>query len=53
MNGEDLFRGLCYVNAKFIDEAETVTQLKSESAVDLAKVDYVLLPDGTKLVMPS
>ena len=30
MNGEDLFRGLNYVNAKFIDEAETVTQLKGE-----------------------
>ena len=30
MNGEDLFRGLNYVNAKFIDEAETITQLKSE-----------------------
>ena len=30
MNGEDLFRGLNYVNAKFIDEAETVTQLKAD-----------------------
>ena len=30
MNGEDLFRGLNYVNAKFIDEAETVTQLNTE-----------------------
>ena len=30
MNGEDLFRGLNYVNAKFIDEAENVTQLQGE-----------------------
>ena len=30
MNGEDLFRGLNYVNAKFIDEAETVTELQGE-----------------------
>lgn len=30
MNGEDLFRGLSFVNAKYIDEAETVTQLKAE-----------------------
>lgn len=33
MNGEDLFRGLNYVNAKFIDEAETVTQLKGEKEI--------------------
>ena len=33
MNGEDLFRGLNYVNAKFIDEAETVTQLQSEKKI--------------------
>ena len=33
MNGEDLFRGLNYVNAKFIDEAETVTQLKGEKII--------------------
>ena len=33
MNGEDLFRGLNYVNAKFIDEAETVTQLKGERKI--------------------
>ncbi len=32
MSGEDLFRGLNYVNAKFIDEAETVTELKKNSA---------------------
>ena len=30
MNGEDLFRGLNFVNVKFIDEAETVTHLKDE-----------------------
>lgn len=33
MNGEDLFRGLNYVNAKFIEEAETVTQLQAEKRV--------------------
>lgn len=33
MNGEDLFRGLNYVNAKFIDEAENVTQLKGEKKI--------------------
>ena len=33
MNGEDLFRGLNYVNAKFIDEAETITQLKVEKKI--------------------
>ena len=33
MNGEDLFRGLNYVNAKFIDEAETVTQLQGEKKI--------------------
>ena len=33
MNGEDLFRGLNYVNAKYIDEAETVTQLQPEKKI--------------------
>ena len=33
MNGEDLFRGLNYVNAKFIEEAETVTQLQAKKKV--------------------
>ena len=33
MNGEDLFRGLNYVNAKFIDEAENVTQLQGEKKI--------------------
>ena len=30
MNGEDLFCSLNYVNPKFIDEAENLSQLKSE-----------------------
>ena len=30
MNGKDLFRGLSFVNAEFIDETETVTELKGE-----------------------
>ena len=30
MNGEDLFRGLNDINAKFIEEAETVTQLRAD-----------------------
>ena len=30
MNGKDMFLGLNYVNAKFIEEAETVTRLKGE-----------------------
>ena len=33
MNGEDLFRGLNYVNVKYIDEAETVTQLNAEKKI--------------------
>lgn len=33
MNGKDLFLGMNYVNAKFVDEAETVTQLKGESKI--------------------
>ena len=33
MNGEDLFRGLNYVNAKYIDEAENVTQLQPEKKI--------------------
>lgn len=33
MNGKDLFLGMNYVNAKFVDEAETVTQLKSEKKI--------------------
>ena len=28
MNGKDMFLGLNYVNAKFVDEAETVTQFQ-------------------------
>ena len=30
MNGKDLFLGMNYVKAKFIEEAETVTELKGE-----------------------
>ena len=30
MKGEDLFRGLNYINTAFVEEAETVTQLKEE-----------------------
>ena len=33
MSGKDLFYGLDHVNAKFIDEAETVTQLKGEKKI--------------------
>ena len=33
MNGKDLFLGMSYVNAKFIEEAETVTQLKAEPKI--------------------
>lgn len=30
----------------------SMSQLKAESTIDLAKVDHVLLPDGTKLIIP-
>ena len=30
MKGEDLFRGLNYINAVFVEEAETVTQLAGD-----------------------
>ncbi len=30
MNGKDLFLGMNHINAKFVDEAETVTRLKCE-----------------------
>lgn len=33
MKGEDLFLGLNYVNPKFIEEAETLTQLKKERKI--------------------
>lgn len=33
MNGKDLFLGMNYVNAKYVDEAETVTQLKGERKI--------------------
>ena len=31
----------------------SMSQLAAESTIDLSKVDYVLLPDGTKLPVPS
>ena len=31
---------------------EPMSQLNAESTIDLAKVDHVLLPDGTELMMP-
>ena len=31
---------------------EPMSQLASESTIDVSKVDYILLPDGTKLSMP-
>ena len=33
MNGKDLFLGMNYVKAKFIEEAETVTELKGERKI--------------------
>ena len=30
MNGKDLFLGMKYVKAQFVEEAETVTELKGE-----------------------
>ena len=33
MNGQDLFRGMNYVNLELIEEAETVTQLKGEKKI--------------------
>ena len=31
MNGKDLFLGMKYVKAQFVEEAETVTELKGKS----------------------
>ena len=33
MNGRDLFLGMNYVNSRYIEEAETVTQLKGEKKI--------------------
>lgn len=33
MNGKDLFLGMNHVNVKFVEEAETVTQLKGEKKI--------------------
>ena len=30
MNGKDMFLGMNHVSARFVEEAETVTQLKGE-----------------------
>ena len=38
MNGKDLFLGMNYVNAKFVNEAETVKELKGERKVDRKSV---------------
>ena len=39
MNGKDLFLGMNYVKAKFIEEAETVTELKGDrKAMSFRKV---------------
>lgn len=32
---------------------EPMSQLEAESTIDLSKVDYILLPDGTKLYAPG
>ena len=32
---------------------EPMSQLKAKSTIELANVDYVLLPDGTKLTVPN
>ena len=50
MNGEDLFRGLSFVNAKFIDEAETVTQLKTEK---VSKKKLVILSLAATMLLAT
>lgn len=50
MNGEDLFRGLNYVNVKFIDEAETITQLKAEN---ISKKKLVILSLAATMLMAT
>ena len=30
----------------------SMSQLKAESAIDISRVDHILLPDGTELSMP-
>ena len=32
---------------------EPMSQLEAESVIDLSQVDYVLLPDGTKLMVTN
>ena len=50
MNGEDLFRGLNYVSAKFIDEAETVTQLKADR---ISKKKLVILSLAATMLLAT
>ena len=50
MNGEDLFRGLNYVNVKFIDEAETIIQLKAEK---ISKKKLVILSLAATMLMAT
>lgn len=50
MNGEDLFRGLSFVNAKYIDEAETVTQLKAEK---ISKKKLVILSLAATMLLAT
>lgn len=50
MNGKDLFCGMNYVSVKYIDEAETVTQLKSER---ISKKKLVLLSLAATMLLAT
>ena len=50
MNGKDLFHGLNYVNAKFIDEAETITQLKAKK---ISKKKLVILSLAATMLLAT
>ena len=50
MNGKDLFCGMNYVNVKYIDEAETVTQLKSER---ISKKKLVMLSLAATMLLAT
>lgn len=50
MNGKDLFCGMNYVNVKYIDEAETVTQLKSER---ISKKKLVILSLAATMLLAT
>lgn len=41
MNGNDLFRGMNYVNLKYIEEAETVLQLREQRRISLRKAVWI------------